>query len=424
MTDDSHGPRISRRTLLTGLGITGLGAAVTGTGVLAGCSTEKTAEPATVPFRGQHQAGITTAMQDHLHIAAFDVKTTDREQLRNLLIRWTEMAERMCKGEEAVEDGALSDLDTTPDHRTKDLYTVPSDTGEALGHTPGSLTITIGFGPSLFDDRFGLSDRKPRELEPFPKFPGDLLVPELCDGDIVIQSCSYDPQVAVHAVRNLTRAASGIAEIRWSQLGYGRASKTTKDEETPRNLFGFKDGTRNITADETEDLDKNVWVKDNGWMTGGSFLCARRIRMLLEIWDRQVLDDQQHTFARYKGTGAPIGTDDEFADVPFDLNLGTAGRAIPKDSHVFLAHPDQNDGYRILRRAYNFVEGSDSFGHLSAGLFFIVFASEPSKSFIPIQMKLSRSDKMNEYVRYESKSIFACPPGLKDGEDWSTPLFG
>jgi deferrochelatase/peroxidase EfeB len=258
-----------------------------------------------------------------------------------------------------------------------------------------------------------------------------LVVEDLCDGDIVIQACADDPQVAVHAVRNLTRAGSGVVEVRWSQLGYGAASKTTQDEDTPRNLFGFKDGTRNITADETGDIESNVWVGDDpdsagpgGWMTGGVYMCTRRIRMLLEVWDRQVLDDQQHTFARYKGSGAPIGAEKEDDDVPFDLYLGTGGPAIPHDSHVYLAHPDQNNGRRMLRRAYNFIEGSDSFGHLSAGLFFIAYVTKPSENFTPIQLKLAHDDKMNEYVRYESKAVFACPPGLGDGDDWGTALFG
>lgn len=422
---------VSRRSFLTGLGLTGLGAAAGVGGVsLAGCSSGDGDSGDTVAFRGDHQAGVTTPQQEHLHIVAFDVITDDRDALRTMLADWTDMAERMTRGEETTDGGALSGTDVDG-HGKEDMYKVPTDTGEALDHSAGNLTVTIGFGPSLFDDRFGLADRRPAELEPLPKFPGDQLIEDLCDGDIVIQACSDDPQVAVHAVRNLTRAGSGVVEVRWSQLGYGAASKTTQAEDTPRNLFGFKDGTRNITAEETDDIESNVWVGDDpdsagpgGWMTGGVYMCARRIRMLLEVWDRQVLDDQQHTFARYKGSGAPIGAKNENDDVPFDLYLGTGGPAIQHDSHVYLAHPDQNDGKRMLRRAYNFIEGSDSVGHLSAGLFFIAYVTKPSENFTPIQLRLAHDDKMNEYVRYESKAIFACPPGLGDGDDWGTTLFG
>lgn len=431
---------VSRRGFLTGLGLTGLGAAAAGTAgaaSLASCSSGEDDRNAgqTVPFRGDHQAGVTTAQQEHLHIVAFNVLTDDRDELRDMLATWTTMAERMTRGEQTTDGGALTgtdaDANTDPDGT---LNLVPEDTGEAVDLSAGRLTVTVGYGPSLFDGRFGLQDRRPAELETLPKFPGDQLVPDLCDGDIVIQACSDDPQVAVHAVRNLTRAGSGVVEVRWSQLGYGAASRTTKEGETPRNLFGFKDGTRNITADETDDINHMVWVSADrpdsagpgGWMTGGTYMCVRRIRMLLEVWDRQILDDQQHTFARYKGSGAPIGAHDEFDDLPFDLYLGTGGPAIPRDSHVYLAHPDQNNGQRMLRRAYNFIEGSDSMGHLSGGLFFIAYVAAPSVNFTPVQMKLAHEDKMNEYVRYESKAVFACPPGLAEGSsaNWGTALFG
>lgn len=421
---------VSRRRFLSGLGLTGLGAAAVGTagvagvGALSACSTDGD-DDQVVPFRGNHQAGVTTAQQEHLRIVAFTVLTGDREELRDMLSTWTAMAERMTRGDQTTEVGALTDADADINDDPDNLLNqVPEDTGEALDLASGNLTVTVGFGPSLFDDRFGLKDRKPEELEPLPKFPGDQLQDALCDGDIVIQACADDPKVAVHAVRNLTRAGTGVVEVKWSQLGYGAASKTTKEEDTPRNLFGFKDGTRNITADENDDIDSMVWVSDDGWMTGGTYMCVRRIRMLLEVWDRQILDDQQHTFARYKGSGAPIGTDDENADVPFDLYLGTGGPAIPKDSHVFLAHPDQNEGQRMLRRTYNFIEGTDSMGHLSAGLFFIAYVSAPSVNFTPIQMKLAHRDRINEYVRYESKAVFACPPGLAEGQDRGTALFG
>lgn len=421
---------VSRRRFLSGLGLTGLGAAAVGTagvagvGALSACSTDGD-DDQVVPFRGDHQAGVTTAQQEHLQIVAFTVLTGDREELRDMLSTWTAIAERMTRGDQTTEVGALTDADADINDDPDNLLNqVPEDTGEALDLASGNLTVTVGFGPSLFDDRFGLKDRKPEELEPLPKFPGDQLQDDLCDGDIVIQACADDPQVAVHAVRNLTRTSTGVVEVKWSQLGYGAASKTTKEEDTPRNLFGFKDGTRNITADENDDIDSMVWVSDDGWMTGGTYMCVRRIRMLLEVWDRQILDDQQHTFARYKGSGAPIGTDDENADVPFDLYLGTGGPAIPKDSHVFLAHPDQNDGQRMLRRTYNFIEGTDSMGHLSAGLFFIAYVSAPSVNFTPIQMKLAHRDRINEYVRYESKAVFACPPGLAEGQDRGTALFG
>ncbi|MBC2681836.1 iron uptake transporter deferrochelatase/peroxidase subunit [Corynebacterium anserum] len=410
---------VSRRKFLAGLGLSaGAGALIGGGGVTAvrAASQSHSSTPQPVPFYGTHQAGITTAQQENLHIVALDVLTKDKAELKDMLTRWTAMSERMSRGLPAAEQPSDSE------------YAVPADSGEADDLSTNNLTITIGYGPSLFDGRFGLKDRKPRRLKALPTFPSDQLIKEFCDGDIVVQACADDPQVAVHAIRNLVRAGSGVVEVRWSQLGYGRASSTSEEQTTPRNLFGFKDGTRNIHSGEKDDLNTYVWSDEEGWMNGGSYLCARRIRMLLELWDRQILGEQQATFARYRHSGAPLGLEDdaarEFDAVPFDLVLGTEP-AIPTDSHVYLSHPDNNDGQRMLRRAYNFIEGSDSFGHLSAGLFFIAFVGDPQKSFIPIQMKLSRNDRMNEYVRYESKAIFACPAGLpEDGSlDWGTQLF-
>ena len=89
-------------------------------------------------------------------------------------------------------------------------------------------------------------------------------------GDIGVQACANDPQVAVHAVRNLARVGFGTVAVRYSQLGFGRTSSTTREQVTPRNLMGFKDGTNNLKAEDTGGLDQNVWVaKGDGpdWLT-------------------------------------------------------------------------------------------------------------------------------------------------------------
>lgn len=292
---------VSRRHFLVGLGLAGGAGIVAGGGGLAAVqaasdSSSSASTPGAIPFRDTHQAGITTAQQENLHIVALDVLSKDKAELKDMLTQWTAMAERMTQGLPAAEEDSSSE------------YAVPKDSGEAQDLDAQNLTITIGYGPSLFDRRFGLQERKPAQLKPLPTFPGDQLKEELCDGDIVIQACADDPQVAVHAVRNLIRAGSGTVEVRWSQLGYGRASSTNQEQSTPRNLFGFKDGTRNIHSLETADLDAHVWSSEEGWMKGGSYLCARRIPMLLEIWDRQILGEQQATFARYRHSGAPSGS--------------------------------------------------------------------------------------------------------------------
>ena len=393
---------ISRRGLLTGAGFGAAGLAV-GVGTTALVASSDDGD--TVPFDGEHQAGITTRPQDALHFAAFDVVTNDRAELADLLKQWTTMARHMTSGE--------------PSEQPTSEHSVPEDTGEVSDLSAANLTVTAGFGPSLFDDRFGLSAQRPAELQDLPHFPGDQLIPELCGGDLCIQACSDNPQVAIHAVRNLARVGAGVVSVRWAQMGFGHASATTRGQQTPRNLFGFKDGTNNLRSEDNQLVDDHVWVSGTGtWLDGGAFLIPRRIRMLIENWDRQVLTEQESTFGRQKASGAPLGRTDEFDPLPLDEYVGTSGPLIPASAHARLASPEENNGARMLRRAYNFTTGTDGLGHLDAGLFFIAVVNSPETSFIPIQNKLAHKDKMNEYVRYESSSIFALPPGVRGADDW------
>jgi deferrochelatase/peroxidase EfeB len=376
--------------------------------------------PTTYPFRGEHQAGIVTPAQDRLHFAAFDVTTRSRAQLVSLLKAWTTAAERMTQGLSAGPVGPTEGAPLVP----------PDDTGEAIGLAPGGLTITFGFGPGLFrddhgHDRFGLAGRRPEALRDLPHFSGDRLDPARSRGDLCVQACSQDPQVAVHAIRNLARIGFGTVAVRWSQLGFGRTSTTSTSQSTPRNLFGFKDGTLNVKAEQTDDLAENVWVAaddDQAWLSGGSYLVARRINMHIETWDRQGLEPQEDVIGRTKGSGAPLSGGTEFT--PLDLTAkGSAGPLIPTDSHVSVVSPERNGGVRMLRRGYNFVDGSNSLGGLDAGLFFIAYVRDPRTHFIPLQTKMASNDAIMEYLQFTSSAIFAVPPGMKPGEYVGQALF-
>ncbi|MEL4505591.1 iron uptake transporter deferrochelatase/peroxidase subunit [Luteococcus sp. H138] len=371
------------------------------------------------PFRGAHQAGITTAAQDRMHFAAFDLDPrATREDLIALLTDWTNAAERMAEG---LGAGSLGPLSGPYD-------ALPDDTGEVIGLPPAGLTITFGFGPTLFraadgggKDRFGLASRRPAALTRLPHFPGDDLRPQLSDGDLCVQACSDDPQVAVHAVRNLTRIAMGRARLRWSQLGFGRTSSTSDAESTPRNLFGFKDGTMGLRAEETGAIDQHVWVPTGAdakapWLEGGSYLVARKIAMRIETWDRASLWEQEDIVGRTKAEGAPLSGGTEFSQPDFSLKGREGNPLVSLQSHVGVAHPTQNKGVRLLRRGYNYVDGNDEFGRLAAGLFFIAFVTDPRTHYIPMQTKMSKSDLMQEYLQHVGSGLFAVPPGAGDGE--------
>lgn len=407
---------ITRRRLLSSAGAGGAGLALGGaTGFLIGQGADASSDgTGSVPFYGEHQAGIDTAAQDRLHFAAFDLVTGSRAELREMLREWSRAAAEMTEGEMIGDANALAPAP-------------PDDTGETVGLLPSRLTVTFGFGPGLFERRgLGLRGKRPAALREIPPLPADELDPAESGGDICVQACSDDPQVAFHAIRNLARIGRGTVVMRWSQLGFGRTSTTTRSQDTPRNLMGFKDGTANIRAEDAEAMRSYVWVGDEGpaWMRGGSYMVTRRIRMLLEVWDRSSLGDQEATIGRDKYEGAPLGASKE--SDPLDLGAESGGKpTIPLDAHVRLASPTANDGERILRRGYSFTDGVDeSLGELEAGLFFIAFQRDPERQFVAIQRRLGSRDALNEYIKHVGSAVFAVPPGARRGGYVGETLLG
>jgi deferrochelatase/peroxidase EfeB len=410
-----RGDGVSRRRLL---GVSGLGVLA---GAAAGAGLTHAAEASDagdqsgdteIPFYGPHQAGIATPVQDRLHFAAFDVVTDDRARLVRMLKQWTAAAAAMTAGR-PHGGGAVGGIPESP----------PDDTGEALGLPPARLTLTIGFGPTLFEkdgkDRFGIKSKRPPALVDLPHFPGDNLDKNRSGGDIAVQACADDPQVAVHAIRNLARIGFGVVAVRWSQLGFGKTSSTTPEQQTPRNLMGFKDGTNNIPGTDKGLLARHVWAAGAdggataGWLAGGSYLVTRRIRMHIETWDRTSLREQEDIIGRDKKEGAPAGRTHEHDPVLLARMLPTA--------HVRLANPGGKGGIRILRRGYSFTDGTDGLGRLEAGLFFIAFQRDPRNGFIPLQRHLA-TDALNEYIEHVGSAVFAVPPGVRAGGYWGDTL--
>lgn len=414
----------SRRTVLAG-GFVAAGAAAAG-GVWAGRATAGDEGPQTSssspgsgpgdlvhPFRGEHQQGVTTPAQQQMYMTAFDLTTDSRDELIALLTDWTRAAENLTAGR-PVEPLRVS------------RNAPPDDTGETLDLGAAALTVTFGFGRTLFDDdegrdRFGLADRVPAALaEPIPRMAAEKLDPARGGGDLVVQACAEDPLVALHAVHNLTRIAFGRASVRWTQLGYGRTSSTGAGQTTPRNLFGFKDGTASLRGDADEALRDVVWVGEGDdpgadWMTGGTYLCARKIRMAMEVWDELSLRAQEEAIGRDKLHGAPLSGGDEFTEPDFAARNASGERAIPENSHVAMMHPSRNGGVRMLRRGYNYTDGSDALGRLDAGLFFLAFVRDPRRHFTPLLARM-RTDLLTEYLQHVASAVFAIPPGVREGD--------
>jgi deferrochelatase/peroxidase EfeB len=424
---DEPGGQVSRRAVLGAIGAVGAGAAVGVAGGYALGRRTATSDHATlaasgqdaVPFHGSHQAGIATPAQDRLIFGSFDVTVSDRRDLVALLKTWTASAARLAAGEQV---GADRDDQERP----------PDDTGEALGLSPARLTVTFGFGPGLFThngvDRYGVASRRPAALVDLPTFAGDQLDPGRSGGDLAVQVCADDPQVAYHALRNLTRQAKGAAVLRWAEVGFGRTSSTSDTQATLRNLQGFKDGTNNLKGDDAAAMARDVWVQSGDgadWMGGGSYLVARRIRMFLETWDRSQLSDQEATIGRSKASGAPLGANAEFDAADLSARTSDGDLTIPADAHIRLAAHASNKGARLLRRGYSFTDGIDPVtGQLDGGLFFIGYQRDPRTAFIPIQRNLADHDALNEYIVHTGSAVFACPPGVQPGGWIGQSLFG
>ncbi|WP_289141784.1 iron uptake transporter deferrochelatase/peroxidase subunit [uncultured Brevibacillus sp.] len=419
--EEAANKKMTRRDALKLAGVGGIGFLLGAGGMktfLPATSTAKQAAPAPssvdgiIPFYGKHQSGITTPMQDFICMGAFDLTTTSIDDVRKLFQSWTSAAARLTEGK-SVDD------------ESENPHLPPVDTGESMGLGSMRMTITFGLGASFFDERFGLAAKRPAPLVDLPRFNSDEIRKEWSGGDIVVQVCANDPQVAFHALRNLARIARGKAVLHWLQDGFQRTSAADPSGSTPRNLMGFKDGSNNPQVSDAKVADEIVWAQseDNpAWMAGGSYMVMRRIRMRIEVWDRSSLDDQESTFGRHRQSGAPLGKTGEFDELELDRKDSAGKPVIPATSHVALAHMEGK--VKILRRGYSYSSGMDvKTGQLDAGLLFICFNRDPRKQFIPMQQKLATVDQLNEYITHVGSGLYACLPGASEGGYIGDTLF-
>jgi deferrochelatase/peroxidase EfeB len=422
-----HGDRPQLRPTRRGFvgAAAGLAAATTvGLGqAVAGKAAEPGGEGAVEPFWGEHQGGIATPAQSHSYFAALDLATEKRDDLARLLRLWTAAAARIVAGRTAAPLG-------------QNPAAPGPDSGEALGLPPARLTLTFGFGTGVFvkdgKDRFGLAAQRPAALADLPRFNGDQLLPTRTGGDLSVQACADDPQVAFHAVRQLARLAYGTAEMRWAQAGF---IPGFPKGETPRNLMGFRDGTVNPSVADPQAMAKFVWVADEGpaWMRGGSYVVVRRIRIALEHWDRVPVAFQEQTFGRRKYSGAPLGGKDEFGPLDLAATDKDGNPVIPQSAHVRLAAAATNGGAQILRRPYSYNDGAEFTAErwppwrqgieYDAGLFFVCYQRDPGQGFIRIFDRLSKFDMLNQFATHTGGGLFACPGGAREGEFIGERLF-
>ncbi|WP_295959990.1 iron uptake transporter deferrochelatase/peroxidase subunit [Rhodoferax sp.] len=381
---------------------------------------------ASVPFHGPHQSGILTPAQRHTYFAVFALDSDKRADVIALLRQWTEVSARLARGEPAYPGSYTPDGSADP---------LPGDSGETMGLPPENLTLTFGFGPGLFSkngvDRYGLAGQRPAALVDLPKFNGDQLITEKTGGDLSVQACADDPQVAFHAIRQLARAAYGKASLQWTQTGFTGDSR----KETPRNLMGFKDGSNNPATNQAALMRNVVWVGNEGpaWMRDGSYMVVRRVRIALEHWDRMPLDFQEQVVGRKKSSGAPLGKLHEHDAADLEAVDPDGELVVPEAAHIRLSAAANNGGTQMLRRGYSYHDGSNFHSErwppwkqaveFDAGLLFFCYQKDPRTSFIPTNHRLAGLDTMNQFTTHNGSGIFACPPGVQAGSYLGAALF-
>jgi len=361
----------------------------------------------TVPFDGPHQAGILTKAQAQATTVALDSIAPNRELLAEALQTLSTRARGLTQGETV---GA------------QEIDDPPPDSG-ILGpiNAPDGLTVTIAFGASLFDERYGLARHKPSRLQGMPNFPNDELDPQRSHGDVLVQVCAEHRDTVVHTVRELMRDVAGRFTPRWRLDGFQSAPRGPSPHSSPRNLFAFRDGTANPDVTDARLMNSLIWVQpgsdEPAWTAGGTYQVVRTIRMHVEFWDRVGMFEQQNMIGRDRVTGAPLGGEEEFQDPRYDLD--PQGKRIPLNAHIRLANPrtPPTADQRILRRGYNYDRGLDEAGNLDQGLLFVAFNQNVERQFAAIQQRLAE-EPMVDYITPVGGGYFFAPPGARGPGDW------
>lgn len=394
---------LTRRRLLGTAGATGLALGAVGGAVGYTAAPSPTTPLSSIGsdeamFHVKHQPGITQGLQARGHLVAFDLAAgAGRKEAAALLRRWSETARRLMAGE-AVATG-------------------DSDVARDAG--PCSLTVTFGFGNTFFA-RTGLEKQRPVALDPLPDFSSDHLDRTRSNGDLWVQIGANDALVAFHALRAIQKDAGSAAKIRWQMNGFNRTPGATAHPMTARNLMGQMDGTRNPKPSDS-DFDQRIFVpadspKDPAWMADGSYAVVRRIRMLLDDWEKLPVKAQEQVIGRRKSDGAALSGGGETTDMDLEKTDANGDLVVPINAHARITRPDQNGGAAMLRRPFSYHDGIDPDGTPDAGLLFVCWQADPLRGFVTVQRKLDRGDALSTYIRHESSGLFAVPGGAAEGE--------
>ena len=387
------------RTGVLGAGALGVGAASVG---LDRALREPSQEPAaaepalhgqlTVPFHGEHQAGIETPAPAAATFLGLDLREeVDREGVLRLLRLLTDDAARLTQGRPAL-----------------------ADTEPEMASEPASLTVTFGFGPGLMERA---QRAAPAWLAPLPAFGIDQLEEQYTGGDLMLQIAAEDPLTVSHAARMLLKDARAFTRVRWVQPGFRRSPGTQAPGTTMRNLFGQLDGSANAQLG-SEHFSRVVWIEE-GPFAGGTSMVIRRIRMDLDGWDEADRAAREQSTGTRLDSGAPLSGGDEFSRADFEKVSVNGFPVIGEFSHMRRANGiDEGEHQEIFRRPYNYdvapPPGSDSVSE--AGQVFVSFQADLEGQFLPIQRRLDALDLLNQWTTPIGSAVFAIPPGCAEGD--------
>ena len=401
----------SRRNLLRSLGQTAAVALAMPASFAKAAQTETVNDQSANGLRdaetyfGPHQPGIVTEQQAFGIVMACDCLADNRAGLERLFKILTERSTALMKGGPAPEvDGRF-----------------PQPDSGIMGQTihPDRLTITISVGSSLFDERYGLGPLMPVKLKPMERFPNDALNAAMCHGDVLVQFCANRQETVLHAMRDIIKNTPDLLTPRWKMEGFiTPKAQRAREEATPRNLLGFKDGTSNPSAKDGSLMSQLIWTKggesnEPSWTSGGSYQVVRLVRNFVERWDRTSLNDQERFIGRHKYSGAPLGKTHEM-DEP-DYANAPETTVMPKDAHIRLANPRTPSALstRVLRRGFNYSNRLSKSGQLDMGLLFICYQADLDEGFRAIQKRLD-GEPLEEYIKPFGGGYFFALPGVKD----------
>ncbi len=362
-----------------------------------------------VPFYGIHQAGIVTPRPANGMVVAFDVIADTPADFDKMLRKLTERIVFLTQG------GQPPSLDPK---------LPPPDSG-ILGPEvfPDNLTITVGLGDSMFEDRPWLKHLKPRCLQKMTQFTNDALVAELCHGDLSLQFCANSADTNIHALRDILKNMPEYLVPRWKQEGNVPTILPDADGhvQSARNFLGFRDGSANPHSSNEALMNEIVWVGQGDgepeWAIGGTYQAVRIIRNFVERWDRTPLGEQERIFGRKKMSGAPMDgkTENDVPNYAKDPN----GKITRLDAHIRLANPRTPETQKnlILWRPFNYSNGVTKNGQLDQGLLFIVYQSDLERGFIAVQTRLN-GEPLEEYIKPIGGGYFYVLPGARESGDY------